>query len=126
MIIECTTCPVRGTRCDGCMVTAMLAGSGTGMGMASEVTCDAVSDTASRWESDAMSDVAADTTGDAERGAGDPASGRSPEWDRDTAPLDGIERRAVSRLVSAGLVSAADAATARARREPQSRRRAVG
>ncbi len=24
MIIECMTCPVRGTRCDDCMVTALL------------------------------------------------------------------------------------------------------
>jgi hypothetical protein len=23
MIVDCTTCPVRGTRCDGCLVTAL-------------------------------------------------------------------------------------------------------
>ena len=40
MIIECTTCPVGGTRCDDCMVTALLTPS------SSDLPLDAAEETA--------------------------------------------------------------------------------
>lgn len=72
MIIECEGCPVRGTRCEDCMVTALL-------------------------------------------------TPLSPE-----IPLDGAERSAASRFVSAGLLAPDAVAALRARPEPLRSRRAVG
>jgi hypothetical protein len=72
MVVDCDTCPVRGLRCDDCMVTALLA---------------------------------------------------TPVAD---LPLDAAERLAVTRLVSAGLVSAETASRARARSEREGRSTAAG
>ncbi len=72
MIIDCTTCPVQGIRCEDCAVTALLTPQSSDL------------------------------------------------------PLDAAERQVVARLVSAGLVAADEAASARARREPWRGHRAVG
>ena len=72
MVVDCDTCPVRGVRCDDCVVTAL-----------------------------GQLPVHVLTDGE--------------------LPLDRAERRAVSRFVAAGLVTAGEAHTLVARREPWSR-----
>lgn len=82
MLIDCQTCPVREIHCADCMVTALtrlpapgLRGDTAGLDLAHDP---------SRMPSSAGSD-----------GAGGPA----------TAPLDRAERRALSVLIGAGLVT---------------------
>lgn len=72
MVVDCDTCPVRGVRCDDCVVTAL-----------------------------GQLPVHVLTDGE--------------------LPLDRAERRAVGRFVAAGLVTADEANTLVARREPWSR-----
>jgi hypothetical protein len=72
MVVDCDTCPVRGVRCDDCVVTALR-----------------------------LVPVHLLTDGE--------------------LPLDRAERRAVGRFVAAGLVTAEEANTLVARREPWSR-----
>lgn len=101
MLIDCQSCPVRGRRCQECMVTTLLAspvplpdpvaGPGSGVG-----------------------DAAAASSGrtDPDRPAAELA-------------LDATERAAVAAFVQAGLVRPDEAAGLRARREPWGAYRAV-
>ena len=41
MIIDCTTCPVRGQRCDDCAVTVLLAPGSDGLASPTELLLDA-------------------------------------------------------------------------------------
>lgn len=84
MLIECQTCPVREIHCADCMVTALTRLPAPGL-RADAAGLDLAHDR-SRMPS------SADGAGDL---AGDPA----------TVPLDRAERRALSVLIGAGLVT---------------------
>lgn len=87
MIVDCTTCPVRGQRCDDCAVMA-LGGSGSA-GHQISLRPQASPQLSLPTESQLRADL----------------------------QLDAAERRAVSLFVGAGLVNPGSVAVLRARRE---------
>ena len=91
MLVDCQACPVRDVHCADCMVTAL---------------------TVSPLRSGLRSGVR--TSG---AGRVDPV-GRPPGVASTTVPLDRAERRAVSALLAAGLVTTATANAARAELDP--------
>ncbi len=80
MLVDCSTCPVRGARCADCMMSAL--------------------------------------GGMAEGRSGPPADRAAGSGPAPGLPLDRAERRAVSMLLAAGLVTAEVAHAARAVRDP--------
>jgi hypothetical protein len=46
MIVDCMTCPVRGQRCDDCVVTALLAPESSELVLSTELALDAAEDRA--------------------------------------------------------------------------------
>ncbi|EWT00553.1 hypothetical protein N865_14425 [Intrasporangium oryzae NRRL B-24470] len=103
MLVDCQTCPVRDVHCADCVVTALAStgpapGSSTGFLTRSPTRSRAGSPPGSRPES-------------------------SFEPTPDSLPLDRAERRAVSVLLAAGLVSHDTAHAARAVRDAPARQR---
>jgi hypothetical protein len=94
MLVDCQTCPVRNVHCADCMVTALSALPILTAPMPSPVSAPASARTA---------DEHTEASGAEDR----------------TVPLDRAERRAVSALLGAGLVSTTTANAARAVLEPR-------
>lgn len=100
MLVDCQTCPVRDVHCADCMVTALAA-------VPTQLPTPTVAPRSLTVLSQSPTTRGPDIAGDA-------VVGESDSVPLDSVPLDRAERRAVSVLLAAGLVSLDTANGARA------------
>lgn len=110
MLVDCQTCPVRDVQCADCMVTALAA-------VPTQLPTPTVAPRSLTALSQSPTTRGPDIVGDAVVGESDSVSLDSLPFESvplDSVPLDRAERRAVSVLLAAGLVSLDTANGARA------------